>query len=137
MENLRPRSRVDKNARRVLGGGDARVMAMAMRGANDVGTDDGEDEAFARALNRDEKHTNLNERALSGPRLPHKHAKETEKGEWADCLVSTRPDVGHFICKECGYDKYATSREYKLRNIKKGTNRVLYCQRQAAWRHSR
>jgi hypothetical protein len=42
MEVPRPRSRVDKNARRVLGGDDARAMAMATRARMTTAMDDGE-----------------------------------------------------------------------------------------------
>ena len=35
------------------------------------------------------------------------------------CLVSTRPDAARFICKECGYDEYAKSRECKFRNAER------------------
>ena len=35
------------------------------------------------------------------------------------CLVSTRPDAARFICKECGYDEYAESRECKFRNAER------------------
>jgi hypothetical protein len=45
------------------------------------------------------KHMNQKEQAQSGPRLPHKHAKETERErEWANFTWSSiRPDAGHFI----------------------------------------
>jgi hypothetical protein len=91
----RPRSRVHKNARRVLGSDDAMAKAKATRARMTTGTDDGEYErgrgrglreggrwrgrALARSLGRNDRHTNQNEREVGRGCLTNTQRKR--KGE--------------------------------------------------------
>ena len=68
----------------------------------------------ARARSRDDNHTNRNERARSGPRLPHKYANETERGKWADLPDLDEARHGRIYIRGCGHDKYAKSRDVSL-----------------------
>ena len=67
---------------------DAMDGAMAVRARTMAGTDDDEVERWRALQNRairerriEENTHSRNEQARSGPRLPHKHAKQDEKGE--------------------------------------------------------